>query len=57
MACYLSFVVCPHAQDLYDAFFFQDLIYQPVLNIDSPRISPLEISDQPFELRWVRNSP
>jgi hypothetical protein len=35
---YLSFVMCPHAQYLYHVFFSQDLVDQPVLNIDSSGI-------------------
>jgi len=33
-----SLVMRPHAQDVNSAFFLVDLVYEPMLNVDSSRI-------------------
>jgi len=52
-----SLVVSPHAQHLDDGLIFQDLIHEPVLNVDSLRESAMEISDQFLNQRPTRSAP
>ena len=51
--CYRSLIMCPHTQNLYHTLFSQDLVYQPVLNIDSSRVSTLQIAHQFFKNWWA----
>ncbi len=44
--CQLLLVVSPHAQHLDDFLRIEDLIDEPMLDIDSARVCPGEISDE-----------
>ena len=41
-----SLVVCPHPNDLDDLLFFENLINQPMLDIDLARVGTFEIAEQ-----------
>lgn len=40
------FVVCPQTEDLYDSFFLQYLIHEPMVDVDPSRVSSCEVADQ-----------
>ncbi len=46
-----SFVMCPHSDDLDCVFRLEDLIDEPVLDVDAAGEGACEIADQPFEGR------
>jgi len=46
-----SFVVRPHPNDLHSSLFFEDLIDETMLDIDSARICSCEITDELFVRR------
>lgn len=46
------FVVRPHAQHLHHALVGQNLIDEPMLDIDPARHGAIEVAHQPFEGRW-----
>ena len=48
---HLKIVMRPQADNLHGLFFFQYFIDKPMLDIDSPGIGPLKISNQLF-IRW-----
>ena len=39
-----SFVVGPHSQYVNGLFLFKDFVYQTVLDVDSPRVAPLQVA-------------
>ena len=47
----------PHANDFDDAFFFQDLIHEAMVDVDAAGICARQIADQLFKgrvsLKWV----
>jgi hypothetical protein len=47
----LLFVVRPHPEDLHRSRLWQDLIDEPVLDVDSSRVSTREIADELLEPR------
>jgi hypothetical protein len=47
----------PHANNLHDFLFFQDLIDQPMLDIDAARVCAIEIAHQLFKWRRVSQGP
>lgn len=48
MAFRVSFIMAPHAQNLDDLFFLEDLIHQAVLNIDAPQVCAGKVAYQLF---------
>jgi len=47
------FVVRPHPQHLDDAFFFEHLIYEPMLDIDPAGVGAFQITKKLLEGRWL----
>jgi hypothetical protein len=45
--------MCPHADDFHGFDIVQDLVNQPILNIDSSGISAGKVSHKLFVWRWV----
>ena len=39
-----SFVMGPHSQYVDGLFLFKDFVYQTVLDVDSPRVAPLQVA-------------
>jgi hypothetical protein len=54
---WLLLVVGPHAQHLDGVLSLQHLIYQPMLDVDPPRVSTCKITDWLFvwrgRLKWI----
>jgi hypothetical protein len=48
-----SFVMRPHSKHLYRSPLNVDLIYKPVLNVDSPRIGATKVANELFERRRI----
>jgi hypothetical protein len=38
--------MCPHPNDFYDSLFFENLIDEPMLNVDAARIRSGKITDE-----------
>lgn len=49
----LSFIMRPHAQHFDDTLLSENLIYQPVLDVDAARICPVQIAEEFFKRRWI----
>lgn len=56
-ACPRLFVMAPESQDFNHAVFLEYLVYQPMLDVDSPRIGPGKVADELLKrrrpLKWV----
>ena len=46
-------VVRPEPQHLHSFLFLENLVDQPVLNVDSPRVRPGQITHQFLIWRWI----
>ena len=46
-----SLVVSPHPEHLHSALFLQDLVHEPMLDVDASRVGAGEVTDQLFKRR------